>query len=108
MIIDIIRIVLGLLLGLFIPGLILVMVFFRELNLLEKLSLAVVFSMMISISIAVYLGYNAEQAAITGGLVFENIIRLQVMVVAILSILYMLMFMKNRLKKKNEKGISWF
>ena len=123
---QIIRIILGFAFALFIPGFIIVYIFFREFQPLEKIAFSVVFSMMISIAIAIFLGYNEEWASKTGGLTFKNIVKMEAYVMAFLLFLFVValiyqkrkrsakVFKKSKilLEKKDEKThkkeIRWY
>ena len=65
--------IIGLLLALFIPGFLITLIFFREVNLLERLMLGITFSIMISIAIGISLGYNKEVREFTGGINPTNV-----------------------------------
>jgi uncharacterized membrane protein len=106
MILEIVRIIIGLMLALFIPGFFVVMLFFREFKLLEKIAFSVVFSIMIDVGIAVWLGYNSEQAAITGGLTFANILNMQIIVISVLLAFAGLKFLLMRRTKFIKKKIT--
>ncbi|MBD3203200.1 hypothetical protein GF327_02820 [Candidatus Woesearchaeota archaeon] len=104
MIIDILRIIIAALFSLFIPGFIIVYIFFEEFTLLEKISFSVAFSIMIDIAIAIILGYNKDIANLTGGLTFASIIKAEIIVIMILGIIYLIKYIKkNENKKKNKK-----
>ena len=60
-------------LALFIPGFLITLIFFREVNLLERLMLGITFSIMISIAIGISLGYNKEVREFTGGINPTNV-----------------------------------
>ena len=113
MILDIIRIVIGLAVALFIPGFILVLLYFKEFKPLEKIAFAITFSVMIDIAIAIFLGYNEAQALRTGGLTFQNIIKAEIIVFTILALLTWIkhvvkkkLFKKKNNSKKNGKEIT--
>lgn len=65
--------ILGLLFALFLPGLFVTLIFFRELKLLERVILSITFSIMISVAIGISLGYDADVAHITGGITSFNV-----------------------------------
>ena len=88
MIVEILRIVLGTLFALFIPGFIIVKTFFEEFNIPEQIGFSIVFSIMIDIAIAIFLGYNESWAKVTGGLTFLNIVKAEIVVFFLLLIIY--------------------
>ena len=55
MILQIIQIVFGLLFSLFIPGFLLTLIFFKELDLIEKIGLGMVLSICIDIALGLFL-----------------------------------------------------
>ena len=65
--------VIGLLLALVIPGFLITLIFFREVNILERILLSVTFSIMLSVAIGISLGYNKEVKEFTGGISPSNV-----------------------------------
>lgn len=76
--------ILGLLLALFIPGYFITLIFFREVNALERIMLSITFSIMISIAIGISLGYNRNVKEITGGINPYNVWKWELIVTSIL------------------------
>ena len=76
--------IIGLLLALFIPGFLITLIFFREVNLLERLMLGITFSIMISIAIGISLGYNKEVKEFTGGINPANVWLWELIVTSVL------------------------
>ncbi|MFH0978567.1 MAG: DUF1616 domain-containing protein [Candidatus Woesearchaeota archaeon] len=73
MLLDIIRIIVGLPLALFIPGYLLSLIFFKELDQLEKIGLGFVLSICVDIAVGLFLGYNKRMKDITGGITATNL-----------------------------------
>jgi hypothetical protein len=73
MILDILRIMVGLPLALFLPGYLLALIFFKELNQLEKVALGFVLSICVDIALGLFLGYNKAMKDITGGITAANL-----------------------------------
>lgn len=71
--IDIIRIIIGLPLALFIPGYLLARIFFNELEELEKVALGFVLSIAVDIFLGLFLGYNKYMKDLTGGITATNL-----------------------------------
>ena len=65
--------IIGLLLALFIPGVLITLIFFREVNALERILLSVTFSIMVSVAIGISLGYNKDVKEFTGGINPSNV-----------------------------------
>ena len=91
---------LGSLLALFIPGYLLTLIFFKELNLLEKIALAITFSIMIDVSIAIFLGYNETMKELTGGITSENVWFYSLIVTGFLFVLYFFTKTKKQISTK--------
>jgi uncharacterized membrane protein len=72
-IIEIIRIIIGLPLALFLPGYFIALIWFHELERLEKVALAFVLSICIDIAVGLFLGYNKQMKDITGGITAVNL-----------------------------------
>jgi uncharacterized membrane protein len=70
---TVIQIIVGLALALFIPGYLIVLLFFRELRLLERISLSLVLSICVDIVIGLFLGYNKYMKELTGGITALNL-----------------------------------
>ena len=104
MIFEIIRAVFGLLFALFVPGFLVVAIFFKEEKPMEKLAFSITFSIMISIIIAIFFGYNAAVKDLFGGITFENLVLGEVVVNCSLLILLGLdIFFGKKEKKKVVK-----
>ena len=89
MILQIIQIIFGLLFALFIPGFLVALIFFKELELIEKVALAFVFSICIDIIVGLFLGYNEAMKNLTGGITAFNIwIYLVVITIILILILF--------------------
>ena len=73
MILEIIRVIVGLPLALFIPGYLLALIFFKELDMLEKIGLGFVLSICVDIAVGLFLGYNLRMKEITGGITAMNL-----------------------------------
>lgn len=71
--IQIIQIIIGLPLALFIPGYLISRIFFNELDELEKIALGFVLSIAIDIFIGLFLGYNKYMKDLTGGITALNL-----------------------------------
>lgn len=80
----------GTLFAFFIPGYLIVLLSFKELNNLEKIALSIVISIMIAVAIGIFLGYNENMKNITGGVTEKNVWIYELMVSTILLIAYLL------------------
>jgi len=88
-ILQIIQIIFGLLFALFIPGFLVALIFFKELEVIEKVALAFVFSICIDIIVGLFLGYNEAMKNLTGGITAFNIwIYLVVITIILILILF--------------------
>src|SRR3989338_957752 len=65
--------VMGLITALFLPGFFITLIFFKEVNVLERLMLSITFSIMISIAVGIGLGYNKNVKELTGGITHQNV-----------------------------------
>lgn len=97
---QIIIAVIGSLFALFIPGYLLVLIFFKELEHLQKIALAVVLSIITSVSIGIFLGYNETMKNLTGGVTAYNVWVYELLVSGILFVIYLL---KERIIFKEKK-----
>jgi uncharacterized membrane protein len=70
---DILRIIIGLPLALFLPGYLIALIWFHELERLEKIALAFVLSICIDIALGLFLGYNEQMKNMTGGITAANL-----------------------------------
>lgn len=96
---NIIRIIVGLALALFIPGYLIARIFFKELSELEKVALAFVLSISIDIFLGLFLGYNETMKNITGGITAFNIWIYLTLITLILLIIYLLTMNKEERNK---------
>lgn len=71
--IQILQIIIGLPLALFIPGYLIARIFFHELNELEKIALGFVLSIALDIVVGLFLGYNKYMKELTGGITTLNL-----------------------------------
>jgi len=72
-ILNILQIIVGLPLALFIPGYLATRIFFKELDELEKVALGFVLSIALDIIVGLFLGYNETMKNITGGITAFNL-----------------------------------
>lgn len=89
MILEIIVAIIGTLFALFIPGYLLVLIFFKELKLLQRIVLAIVLSIMIDVAIGIFLGYNENMKNLTGGVTASNVWFYSLIVAAFLLVIYL-------------------
>ena len=73
MILEILQIIIGLPLALFIPGYLIARIFFHELEELEKVALGFVLSIALDIFLGLFLGYNETMKNLTGGITALNL-----------------------------------
>ena len=73
MILEFGQVIFGILLLLFVPGFFLTLLFFDELNFLEKISLGIVLSLLIDVALGIFFGYNEFMKKLTGGITSRNI-----------------------------------
>ncbi|MFH1510243.1 MAG: DUF1616 domain-containing protein [Candidatus Woesearchaeota archaeon] len=73
MILEALRIIVGLPLALFLPGYLLALIFFKELDILEKIGLGFVLSICVDIAVGLFLGYNKAMKDFTGGITAFNL-----------------------------------
>lgn len=97
MILQIFHAVVGAAFALFIPGFLITLIFFKELTWLQKIALAITFSIMLDVAVGIFLGYNEARAKVTGGLTPYNIWLYELSITGILLIIYIF-----TLKKKDE------
>lgn len=88
MILEILQAIIGLLFALFIPGYLVTLIFFKELKLLQKIALAITFSIMIDVAIGIFLGYNENMKNITGGVTSGNVWFYSLIVTGFLLVMY--------------------
>lgn len=77
----------GLIFALFLPGFFITLIFFKDVKLLERILLSIAFSIMITISIGIYLGYDAQTAARTGGINPQNVWLVELWVTGLLALI---------------------
>ncbi|MFP4112318.1 MAG: hypothetical protein ACLFPQ_05430 [Candidatus Woesearchaeota archaeon] len=73
MILDILHALAGFAFGLFIPGYLITLTFFKELKPLEKITLGFILSVCLDIIVGLILGYNETTKNITGGITALNL-----------------------------------
>ncbi len=71
--IELLKIIFGLPLALFIPGYLIARIFFEELEELEKIALGFVLSIALDILVGLFLGYNKYMKELTGGITATNL-----------------------------------
>ena len=101
-ILNIIQIIFGLLIGLFIPGYLVATLFFKELNQIEKIGLAFVFSIAIDIILGLYLGYNETMKNLTGGLTAMNLWVYLSAITLVLCIINLIKYKKIKLPSRKS------
>ena len=92
---DIIHAIIGILFALFIPGYLLTILLFNDLEILERISLAIGLSMCVDILIGLLLGGNKTLMGFTGGITAFN---LWIFIGAICVILLALILIKNKFR----------
>jgi uncharacterized membrane protein len=70
---QILQLIIGLPLALFIPGYLIARIFFNELEELEKIALGFVLSIALDIFLGLFLGYNKYMKELTGGITTTNL-----------------------------------
>ena len=71
--IQILQIIIGLPLALFLPGYLITRIFFKEIKELEKVALGFILSIAVDIIIGLFLGYNESMKNLTGGITAFNL-----------------------------------
>ncbi len=104
---NILQVVIGLILALFLPGFLIALIFFKELEALEKVGLAFVFSIMIDIIVGLFLGYNEYMKNLTGGIIARNVWIYLSLITLILLIVYYLKERKMINKWFKKKVLSF-
>lgn len=74
----------GILFGMFIPGYLITLIFFREVKIIERMLLSITFSIAITIAISIGLGYNENVKNITGGIAPTTVWIWELLITAIL------------------------
>ena len=95
---------LGLAFALFIPGIFITLIFFREVSFLERILLGIAFSIMISISVGIGLGYNKNVKELTGGITPYNVWKWELIVSGAL-LIFVLIIHREKLKLKYLMGL---
>jgi len=90
MIFEILHAIAGLVMGLFIPGFLLTLILFKELDLLERIALSIGLSIAIDIFVGLFLGANKTMKMITGGITEFNVWFYLVVVCVILLFIFVL------------------
>ena len=103
MIFETAQIILGLLFFLFMPGFLVVKIFFDNDKFLEKIMLSMLFSIMIGLVIGVFFGYDSAQAAFTGGFTETNLWLGEIITVIVLGIA---LLVKRLVFKEPVKSIT--
>lgn len=95
---SIAQIIAGLAFFLFIPGYIITLLAFDDLEGLERIMIAAVLSIMVGLAIGVFFGYDRAQAVWTGGFTKENLWMGEVAITFLLSLAYIVKrtFMKQK------------
>ncbi len=100
---NVFQIIVGLLLGLFIPGFLLVMILFKKLSIIEKVGLSIAFSLVIDVIIALMLGYNRSAMIATGGITTHNVWSHSVGITGILFLVLLIKYTLQKPVKKNDR-----
>jgi len=94
----------GLLFAMFLPGYFITQIFFREVKLLERMLLSISYSIMITIGVAISLGYNENVKNITGGITSFNLWLWELIITSILGAVLLVINRKNiHIPKFNKK-----
>ncbi len=67
------RVIIGIPLVLFVPGYLIALRFFKEMDTLEKIGLGFIFSISIDLVVGLILGYNRSMRELTGGITEMNL-----------------------------------
>lgn len=100
MILEILHAVIGLTLGLFLPGYILTLILFKKLNQIDKISLAIGLSICIDIAVGLFLGANETARLITGGITESSIWHSLLIVTGV----FLTAFLLTSLSRNKAKG----
>lgn len=73
MIVETIRLVVGVPLVFFLPGYLIMLIFFDELDLLERIGFGSLLSISLTIALGLFLGYNTSMRDLTGGITAMNL-----------------------------------
>jgi uncharacterized membrane protein len=85
----------GFIFALFLTGLLLTLIFFKEVKILERMLLSITFSIMLTIALAIMLGYNEEVKNITGGITAANLWKWELAITGILSLVALIVNWKK-------------
>jgi len=102
MIFQIFHAILGLAIGLVIPGLLLTFILFKEMDILERIALSVALSIAIDIFVGLFLGANKTMKDITGGITEFNVWFYLLVVCVILGFVLVLKMSKPNLLRKSN------
>lgn len=98
---TIINAAIGLAFFAYIPGFLIVKLFFDDEEGLEKLLLAIILSIMIAMTIGIFFGYDRAQAAATGGFTTRN---MWIGELGVSSVLAIAVMVKHTLRRKTPKN----
>ena len=96
MILEVLRVLIGIPLALFVPGFLIALIWFRELTGLEKIALGFVLSICLDIALGLFLGYNKAMKDITGGITAVNLWIYLSGITAVLATIYHLRSKRKR------------
>jgi len=85
----------GLIFALFLPGFLITLIFFREVKILERILLSIAYSIMITIAIAICLGYNEQVKNITGGINSFNMWKWELIITFCLAAITLFIYRKK-------------
>lgn len=97
MIFTILHAIIGLAFGLFLPGFLLTLLLFKQLDLLERIALSIGFSISIDVLVGLFLGANQTMKQITGGITPFNVWLYLIFISVVLGFIYIV-----RLPPKNQ------
>tara|TARA_Y100000310_G_C20606168_1_gene775581 strand:+ start:526 stop:870 length:345 start_codon:yes stop_codon:yes gene_type:complete len=100
MILEILRAIVGILFGLFIPGFLLSLILFKKIDILERIALAIGLSIAIDVLVGLFLGANKTMKEITGGITELNVWLYLVFISVVLALIYVLRLPKKRTHQK--------
>ena len=98
--IQVLQIILGIPLALFLPGYLFVRIVFKSFNEMEKVVIGFVISMLIDLVLVLYLGYNENRMVSTGGITAYNLW----MYLGITTIILLIIWM---IARKDERKFVW-
>lgn len=97
------NVIVGLLFFAFLPGFIIVKLFFKDEELFERILLAIIFSIMIAMTIGIFFGYDRAQAAATGGFTTRNMWIGEIGITSLLAIGFLIKYTLEKREKPEEK-----